>query len=116
MRGPPARNLGIGFRPRKRSLSRREREGPDAKRWEGEGVSICPARAEPLILPRLRRGPLLLPLREGSGVRGEELQDGLAVAIQLGLADAGDAAERRQRGRLGARDLGQGSVLEDDVG
>ncbi len=44
------------------NLSQREREGPAAKRWEGEGLHLMPPY--PLILPRLRRGPLLLPMGE----------------------------------------------------
>ena len=46
----------------------------------------------------------------------EQGEDGLAVAVQLGLADAGDAAERLERRRFGPGGFGQGAVLEDDVG
>jgi len=45
-------------------LSLREREGPNAKRWEGEGQT---PEDFPLTLPLLRSGPLPLPLGEGQG-------------------------------------------------
>jgi len=42
-------------------LSLREREGPIAKRWEGEGQTFDDF---PLTLPLLRSGPLPLPWGE----------------------------------------------------
>jgi hypothetical protein len=56
------------------TLSQRERAGPAAQRWEGEGVlsstacrqgvGVKPDRVKPLTLPPLRGGPLPLSLRE----------------------------------------------------
>jgi len=43
-------------------LSLREREGPNAKRWEGEGQT---SDNFPLTFPLLRSGPLPLPQGEG---------------------------------------------------
>ena len=44
------------------SLSPREREGPNAERWEGEGKV---GDGMPLTLPLLRSGPLPLPRESG---------------------------------------------------
>ena len=47
-------------------LSQREREGPIAKQWEGEGLrSFNDSRLAPSSSHALRHGPLLLPMGEG---------------------------------------------------
>ena len=46
-------------------LSQREREGPIAQQWGGEGTVPQIVDADPLILLRLRHRPLLLPQGEG---------------------------------------------------
>jgi hypothetical protein len=56
------------------TLSQREREGPAAKRWEGEGLrphrrAGTPSDAFTPHPPTLRAGPSLSPPGEGFGVR-----------------------------------------------
>src|SRR5690606_8945315 len=46
----------------------------------------------------------------------EHGQQGFAIAIELGRADAGDAGEALDVGRRSQRDLAQGAVVEDHVG
>src|SRR5688572_19835495 len=60
-------------------------------------------------------GPGVSPVGKELSFASDEPDDVLAVGFELAHADAGNAAQRVQRGRAGARDFPQRGVVENDV-
>src|SRR5688572_31388812 len=60
-------------------------------------------------------GPGVSPVGKQLSLASDETDDVLAVRFELPRADAGNAAQRVQRGRAGARDFPQRGIVEDDV-
>src|SRR5687768_1081264 len=60
-------------------------------------------------------GPGVSPVGKQLSLASDQTDDVLAVRFELPRADAGNAAQRVQRGRAGARDFPQRGIVEDDV-
>src|SRR3990167_2526212 len=107
------------------TAARAARQSPRASApipaWPSALVSGCVVMSLGRLVGRsLRRGVTWArPPRNGksSGVHAaQHLQHGLAVALELALADPADGGQGREAGGFLHRDLGQGAVVEDHIG